>query len=54
MGQNDEGLLENMGSGKYKMICINDSAAAFDFEAKKELIIAKFEQLLPQKSAFEL
>lgn len=38
---------------RYKMICLNDGAAA-EFEAAREIVNTAFEQALPQKSAFEL
>ena len=40
-------------SGKWKMLCINDSAEIDDFERRKEQLIQAFEQLLPMKSSFE-
>lgn len=39
-------------AGKYKMICLNDSADT-DFEASKEATNAAFEALLPEKCGFE-
>lgn len=40
-------------SGRYKMICINDTAKTKNFEVQKEAIIQAFEMLLPEKSRFE-
>ena len=39
---------------KGKVICLNDSEDEQDFEQHKQMIIAAFEKLLPEKSAFEL
>ena len=38
---------------KYKMICINDSSAEFDFDRESSIIIEAFDKLLPQKSSYE-
>jgi len=39
---------------KGKIICLNDSEDEKDFEAHKELILAEFAKLFPEKSSFEL
>lgn len=39
---------------KGKVICLNDSEREESFELHKQMIIAEFERLLPDKSAFEL
>ncbi len=54
LGQNDQELMQAMSSKKYKMICINDSVSEVNFIEKKEAINMKFNQLLPDKSTFEL
>lgn len=39
---------------KGKVICLNDSEKEEDFEEHKNILLAEFEKLLPEKSAFEL
>lgn len=39
---------------KGKVICLNDSEDEKDFVRHKQMIIAAFEQILPEKSSFEL
>ena len=48
-----EKFCEQMLSGKYKMICINDEDC-IDYDEKMKLIKDTFEKLLPEKSSFEL
>ncbi len=38
---------------KGKVICLNDTEDEMDFEAHRDMILAAFEQLLPEKSSFE-
>lgn len=40
-------------TGRYNMICINDTARTTDFENKRKKVIEAFEKLLPQPSMFE-
>lgn len=54
LGEDDQQLIQIMSSKKYKMICINDSVSEKNFNAKKEAIKKQFNQLLPEKSSFEL
>ena len=37
----------------FRMICVNDEDRGFDFERERRRLIAAFETLLPQQSAFE-
>ena len=39
---------------KGKVVCINDNENEDEFELHKQMIIDAFEELLPEKSAFEL
>ena len=39
---------------KFKMLCINDSNPAVDFEYTRDHLIHSFEKILPHKSQFEL
>lgn len=54
LGVDDQELFEVMSSKNHKMICINDSIAVSDYNEKKEAIKKQFNQLLPDKSTFEL
>ena len=45
--------LEAIRTGKYKLICLNDTIYTSDFEKQKAQAIEAFEQLLPEKSCFE-
>lgn len=42
-----------ISSGKYKLICINDTVETADFESEKLRVKAAFEKLLPDKCEFE-
>lgn len=46
-------LLKSVASGRYKLICINDTINTTNFELQKNQVIEAFEKLLPQKSSFE-
>lgn len=54
LGEDDQDLFKDMSAKKYKMICINDSISVTDYNEKKEAIKKQFNQMLPDKSAFEL
>ena len=45
---------EAVRSGKHKLICLNDTDKTTDFDNKKQRIIECFNELLPEKSSFEL
>ena len=52
---NDANLIKNkMTKHKYKSICINDSILNGDFETTKSIVHSAFDQILPDKSTFEL
>lgn len=46
-------MLQSIESGRYKMICINDTVNTSNFEEQKQRVIDSFEKLLPEKSSFE-
>lgn len=46
-------MLDSISSGRYKMICINDTVNTTNFELQKQQVIDAFEKLLPEKSGFE-
>ena len=47
-------MLGSIGSGRYKLICVNDTVGTRDFELQKQQVIEAFEKLLPEKSGFEI
>lgn len=46
--------IEYLRQQKGKVICLNDTEREENFELHKQMIIAEFEKLFPEKSAFEL
>lgn len=50
----EEVLSEVVSSGKYKMICVNDSSEPFDFDSRYELLHRAFERVFPESSSFEV
>lgn len=46
--------IEYLRKQKGKVICLNDTEREENFELHKQMIIAEFEKLFPEKSAFEL
>ena len=46
--------IKELRSGKYKYVCINDAYIDVDFERAKKEINAVLQELLPEKSQFEL
>lgn len=48
------GALTYMQKQKGKVICLNDNEREKDYAVHREQVIAAFEKLLPEKSAFEL
>ena len=47
-------MLRDLRHGTHPMICINDNARTFHFEAKKKQVNAIFNRRLPEQSSFEL
>lgn len=54
IGDNNKELFKCMFSRKYKMICINDSSSEIEFDEEKKILKENFNQLLPDKSKFEM
>lgn len=50
---NFDEMLNAIETGRYTLICINDTENVSDFEVKKEQVINAFSKLLPEKSSFE-
>ncbi len=50
---NFEVALNAVVMGRYKLICINDTANTTDFENKRNRMKAAFHSLLPERSSFE-
>lgn len=51
---NNKVLLQNIRKQRHKVICINDANVTGDFERIQRELHASFEQILPEKSGFEL
>lgn len=51
--QSIEQIGQVIRSGKHKVVCINDDPMGFDFETEKEKLTTLFQELFPEKSAFE-
>ncbi len=47
-------MLDSIETGRYKLICVNDTIGTRDFDLQKQQVIEAFEKLLPEKSGFEL
>lgn len=52
--EENEQLYEAIRKQKYKYICINDDCSEEEYEVIKKKVIDAFEEILPQKSEFEL
>ena len=50
----DKDICEQIKSGRWKTLCVNDGIPDMDFETEKEKLCAAFETLFPQKSSFEI
>jgi hypothetical protein len=53
MSYSDEAI-KYIRKQKGKVICLNDTEDEQDFEVHKKMIIAEFDRIFPEKSAFEL
>ncbi len=53
IGRDDMAIADAILHRRYPMICLNDDDPNLDFEAAKEQLKQLFEQILPNKSAFE-
>jgi hypothetical protein len=53
MSYSDEAI-NYLRKQKGKVICLNDSEDETEFELHKQMILAEFEKLMPEKSSFEL
>lgn len=51
---NYDAVCDAVTSGRWKMICINDTADIDDFERRKQQLLKAFEQILPCRSQYEL
>ena len=54
IGRDDSDFARDLQHKKYKMICLNDADISIDFEKEKIFIKNMFEQILPEKSIFEI
>ncbi len=46
-------MLRSIETGRYKLICTNDTVNTTNFELQKQQVIDAFDKLLPEKSSFE-
>lgn len=53
IGRDDEAIAKAITEQQYPMICLNDDDPAIDFETAKQALRQLFEQVLPERSAFE-
>lgn len=53
IGRDDDKIANIIKSGKYKMICINDTDQKIDFLQEKEYLKELLESILPNKSEYE-
>ena len=53
MGNDNRHVFEAIRNRPYKLLCINDKENDADFEFVKQNLISSFEEVLPDKSAFE-
>lgn len=51
---NNETIAAALQSGRYTMLCINDSNDIRDLEAARKALLEAFENLLPEKSTYEI
>ena len=49
----DLDVYEQIPSGKWKIVCVNDGNPDIDFETEKAKLCAALDQLFPEKSSFE-
>lgn len=54
ISNNNKNIINAISKQKYKMLCINDQDDSIDFIKAKDEIINAFEQILPEKSSFEI
>ena len=47
-------MLASIAGGRYRLICVNDTVGTRDFDLQKQQVIEAFEELLPEKSGFEI
>jgi len=50
----DMDIASSIKSGKFKVVCLNDSNPDIDFEEEQAKMIEAFESILPEKCSFEL
>lgn len=54
IGAEDEKIRDVLLHQKYATVCLSDDDPNLDFEKEKEFLIGLFQQILPEKSCFEL
>lgn len=54
IGADNAAIYDDILNHRHHLICLNDNPIGLDFEREKAALIAVFEQVFPNKSAFEL
>lgn len=52
--QTADGICRDVAAGRWRMFCINDSERIADFESQSAKLCAAFDEILPDKSAYEV
>ena len=53
IGPDNEALYADIAQNTHKLICANDNIDRIDFEKEQSQLVAAFQRVLPEKSAFE-
>ena len=54
IGRDDKLILKDMKNKKYKIVCLNDANSSINFEEEKKYILDVFDNILPDKSEYEI
>jgi hypothetical protein len=54
LGRNNRKLLDDISTGKHKVLCLNDNPYVTDFEGLRDQLIRCYQEKFPNKSAYEI
>ena len=54
LGRDNRNICDAIRKRRYTAVCLNDSAEEIDFEQTKAQLIAAFEEILPERSSYEI
>ena len=54
LGRDNRNICDAIRKRRYTAVCLNDSAEEIDFEETKAQLIAAFEEILPERSSYEI